>query len=101
MEAAVVWDARDYGVNEKLKWIPLEEILLSFIEMIEQKRIVAVSIYFDFGNPQEPRDGKIWEQQGDFFTPWILSEDDDKIVDDTVLVWDSLLSALKHRSQPL
>jgi hypothetical protein len=87
-------DIFSFGSKEEPKWIPLEDILSSFVEMIEQTRIVAVSIDYDFDNPEEPRE---WEEPTNFFTPWILSEDDDKIVDDTILAWNSLLSAIESR----
>jgi hypothetical protein len=77
-------------------WTPLEDILLSFVGMVEQKRVLAVSICSEFDSPEEPKDG-FWEEPIPIFTPWALSNDDDQIVDVTISAWHSLLSAIESR----
>jgi hypothetical protein len=43
---------------------------------------------------EEPLD---WEDMRDWNTPWILSEEDDKVVDDTIAAWNELLAAIESR----
>jgi hypothetical protein len=76
------------------KMTPLEDILSSFLEMIERKRISPISIHSDVWNPEEPKE---WEESTKYFSPWILPEDDEKIVDDTLLAWNHLLSVIEAR----
>jgi hypothetical protein len=70
-----------------IKWAPLELTLQSYMEMIEQKRVIA-SIW-----PSESRNPYTVGETD----PWRLSLDDDPVVDDSVSAWNDLLAAIESR----
>jgi hypothetical protein len=70
----------------------LDDILSAFLEMIEQKRVAAVSIYTEFGNWEEPPE---WKNTFEFYPPWTLMDDDEKDLEVTLSAWEGLLSAIE------
>jgi hypothetical protein len=98
MKAVIIvdHDIYDFGSEKEPEWMPLEDILSSFIEMVHQKRIVAIPVDSDVNNPQEFREYH-WEEPIDFYTPWMLAEEDNKIVDITISAWHGLLNAIESR----
>jgi hypothetical protein len=85
MKARICIEHNDGG-GVPFHWAPLEEFLSAFIEMVEQKRILANSIYPECE----------WVED-EFHSPWSIMEDVDLIVNITISAWDSLLSAIEVR----
>jgi len=71
------------------KWAKFELMFESYLEMIEQKRVIAWN-----GPPESwnPEYGYVVETD-----PWYLSQTDDLIVDATISAWNNLLSAIESR----
>jgi hypothetical protein len=70
--------------SDHIKWVTLESTLESYLEMTEQRRVIA-----SYKPPESGGPGGTY--------PWHLSQDDDLAVDDTILAWDNLLSAIQTR----
>jgi hypothetical protein len=82
------------GTSDEPNWVPLEEILSSCLEMIEQRRVTASCVFDPFGNwiisPDCADDTEI-------HPPWALTSEYDSIVEITIAAWDDLLSAIGSR----
>jgi hypothetical protein len=78
-------------------WVLLEDILTWTLEMIEQKRVEAVSIYSQFGNLEGPSDDDEWEEYSDFFPPWSLTVHSEVMVDRAISAWDKLIATIGSR----
>jgi hypothetical protein len=71
------------------KWARFELLLESYVEMIEQRRVIASSGPLESWNPKYG-----YSVDTD---PWYLSQNDDSVVDATILAWNNLLSAIESR----
>jgi hypothetical protein len=67
-----------------------ELTLESYMEMIEQRRVIAST------GPPESWNPEYGYSPGDT-DPWRLSQDDDLVVDATIVAWNNLLSAIESR----
>jgi hypothetical protein len=93
MTASIEVSPYSYNVDSSA-WVPLEKILSSFLDILEQRRIIAVPNGADFSPWEDPEWGV---EDSEFYTPWIFSLEDDKIVDDTLAAWNGLLTAIESR----
>lgn len=101
MKVAMLYERYEFfEFDPNVKWVPLEVILTAFIDMIERGRVVAASVWEDYENPEDEPKDRQWPEDGEsgkFWTPWMLSENDEKLVDVTITAWNGLLSAIESR----
>jgi hypothetical protein len=85
-------------------WVPLEIVLASFLELIEQRRAIAVpddlnssELSPDWEAPAEWDVSPDWQENRLRNNPWVLSLEDDKVVESTLGAWERLLKTIESK----
>lgn len=85
-------------------WVPLETIFSSFLQMIFQRRVIAVPDSLNnFELSPEWESKPTWDVSPDWQehrlrnNPWVLSLEDNPVVDSTVAAWNKLLASIESR----